>query len=268
MKNRKIGKLLLAGCLVLLYGVPVHAETFDGDSGWNVTFTKDNKMSSNFEGINDAFQELQPGDDVIVNISLKNENSKTSDWYMANEVLRSLEEGASRASGGAYTYTLSYTNAKGEKTTLYDSDTVGGENSVGTGLKAATNALDEYFYLDTLAKGKSGSVTLRVALDGETQGNDYQNTMAELKMNFAAEPRRTSSGSGSSSGGSGGGSSGTPAATVSAPSAVSDTVRMSTVQTGDDTNLLLYIILTGVSGCGLLAASLYRWKLSRAERRA
>ena len=28
---------------------------------------------------------------------------------------------------------------------------------------------------------------LRIALDGETQGNDYQNTLARLQMNFAVE---------------------------------------------------------------------------------
>ena len=34
-----------------------------------------------------------------------------------------------------------------------------------------------------------GIITLEVALDGETQGNSYQDTLADLQMNFAVELR-------------------------------------------------------------------------------
>ena len=34
-------------------------------------------------------------------------------------------------------------------------------------------------------------VTLKVVLDGETQGNTYQNTLASLQMNFAVEKTGT-----------------------------------------------------------------------------
>ena len=47
--------------------------------------------------------------------------------------------------------------------------------------------MDEYFYLDRLDTEKSGTVHLTVCLEGETQGNNYQNTLARLQMNFAVE---------------------------------------------------------------------------------
>lgn len=66
---------------------------------------------------------------------------------------------------------------------LFDSDTVGGDG--GDGLYEATDGLDEFFKLCTMAPGGSGYVTLRVKLDGETQGNGYQNTLAKLRLIFA-----------------------------------------------------------------------------------
>ena len=74
-------------------------------------------------------------------------------------------------------------------TVLYDSETVGGEDAKkGEGLHQATDALNQYLYLDRLSKGDVASVHLAVKLDGETQGNDYQDTLASLQMSFAADP--------------------------------------------------------------------------------
>ena len=49
--------------------------------------------------------------------------------------------------------------------------------------------LDDYFYLGRLAKNDVGYVTLTLSVDGETQGNSYQATMAQLEMNFAVAKR-------------------------------------------------------------------------------
>ena len=91
--------------------------------------------------------------------------------------------------GGAYSYLLYYTDASGKQTTLFDSDTVGGETTVDNkqGLNQATNSLEDWFFLETLKSGQTSSITLKVTLDGETQGNAYQNTLADLMMNFAVE---------------------------------------------------------------------------------
>jgi hypothetical protein len=106
---------------------------------------------------------------------------------MTNKVIKSMEDN-SVANGGAYTYKLTYTNPGSKVTTLYDSETVGGETTTGgQGLHEATNGLEDYFFLDTLKTGQSGKVTLKIGLDGETQGNNYQDTLADLQMNFAVE---------------------------------------------------------------------------------
>ena len=42
-------------------------------------------------------------------------------------------------------------------------------------LHEATDALEDFFYLDSQTTGQQGTIRLRVSLDGETQGNSYQN---------------------------------------------------------------------------------------------
>ena len=77
----------------------------------------------------------------------------------------------------------------GQETVFFDSSTIGGDRSsaAGLGLHEATESMGEYFRLGTLTPGEKGMVTLSVTLDGETQGNDYQNTLADLTMSFAVD---------------------------------------------------------------------------------
>ena len=191
--KRKLFHLLLPGVLLASMTMNVCAETSYGGSDWRVTFTDEKKMESSFKtsDINDTIYGIQPGDNAIVELSLKNENETPTDWYMTNKVLYSLEDRSanSGASGGAYTYRLVYTDKDNNESVLFDSDTVGGDQNSGgrEGLREATAGLEDYFYLDTLDNGDSGKITLEVALEGETQGNDYQNTLADLQMNFAVE---------------------------------------------------------------------------------
>lgn len=191
--KKGILSLLLVSILSAGISLPVCAESYQGKSGWHVAFTGQKEMESNFKtaDLDEAVSGLQPGDNIVFTLSLKNEYSVTTDWWMTNEVLHSLEDSSanSRTHGGGYTYILTYTDKAGEDFILFSSDTVGGEiiSAAGEGLHEATDALEEYFYLDTLATGQSGIITLEVALDGETQGNDYQDTLADLQMNFAVE---------------------------------------------------------------------------------
>ena len=217
--------LLFAGMAQMVY-----AESLQGDEGWQVTLTADTKLTDNFTAgdYSDPLKDLQPGDDITLTIDLVSENAATSDWYLSNEVLHSLEDGSS-AKNGAYEYQLTFNGPSGSRT-LFDSTTVGGEDSEG--LKDATNAMEDYLFLDSFAKGQKGSVTLKVTLDGETQGNDYQRTLADLKMNFAVEVG-----------------------------------EKTVVPTGDETQLFLFYVL--LAGSGLILAVLggilvYR---NRKERR-
>lgn len=250
MKKRIIPIVL---CLCLLCGmvISVNAEELPSRTGWYAKFTAEGKMIDNFgskssteslTNLNDPIRDMQPGDEVTFYIDLSNEHQYSTDWYMTNEVLDSLEDGK-RASGGAYTYILTFNGPSGEKE-LYNSDTVGGDEGTGDGrqgLHEATEGLENYIFLDTLAKGQTANVKLHVLLDGETQGNAYQDTWADLQMNFAVELR-----------------------TPTPPSTTPD--RPTIVRTGDDTNVLPLLLVMGISGLLLLALGIYGVKNRKRER--
>lgn len=185
-------RLIALAAVLLAVSVPVSAdaETFTGGDDWRVSFNGE-EMVSTFTNANieDTIYLMQPGDIADIHLRLSNDYTVTTDWYMTNQVLQSLEDSQSVAEGGAYTYILTYTGPDGAQEVLYSSDEVGGEtvNESGEGLYQATDSLEDYFFLDSLAAGEAGEINLRVQLEGETQGNEYQDTLARLQMNFAVE---------------------------------------------------------------------------------
>ena len=188
MKKRLFSFLLIA---LLLCSISIPA--FAVDDGY-VTLGANKKMQEQNFIINQVIEGLEPGDSAEYHVHIRNLYSKTTHWYMTNEVINSLEL-SSNITGGAYTYKLTYTGPSGKTTTLYDSSSGTGTHFVGgdvqdngrVGMEEATEGLEEYLFVDTLNTGESGTVTLFVSLEGETQGNKYQNTNANMKMNFAVE---------------------------------------------------------------------------------
>lgn len=234
MKGKFIS-IAMAAVLLMVSPLTAFAEDYTGGDNWNVTFDGE-KMTSSFNSADideQIYEKLQPGDSIELHVDLKNIYSGKTDWYMSNEVLKSLEDSQSVAEGGAYTYLLKYVDAAGTETVLYDSENVGGEDKTGgEGLHQATDSLDEYLYLDRLESNASGKVVLKVSLDGETQGNAYQNTLAVLQMNFAVELVDTT------------------VTTVKVPGQPSNPSGnpATTPQTGDDTPLMLFSMMTLISG--------------------
>lgn len=254
MKKKCMGMLLAFGLFTFTNMVAL-ADDLQGQPGWGVTFTSESRMESNFgqQSIDEAISGMQPGDNITFTLALGNQNDKVTDWYLTNEVVRSLEDTSenSTTGGGAYTYYLAYTGAN-RSVVLFDSDTVGGEDSEG--LRDATDALkEEYVYLDTLSPGQGGTITLRVALDGETQGNSYQDTLAELRMRFAVEVRPEPVTVIEE------GPPGTPQ--PGGPG------RTTLVRTGDDTDLLPYAAAMAVSGVLFLLLGIYGVKQNKKEKK-
>ena len=255
IKNRMIKKSVfgLALAAAVMLSVPAMANTYERgqDPKWNVVFDQNKDMVSNFHSrdFDEVMNGLQPGDDAVFYISVENTNSTTTDWYMENKILKSLAEREAKAKEtdkGAYTYYLSYKDKNGKVTEFYNSDTVGGDNSPGgdrKGLKEATGALENYFYLDTLKKGEGGMLTLRVALDGETQGNSYQDTLAQLQLDFAVELNET----------------GTP------PQNHKNISKSKVVKTGD-TNMIPYAVAGGIAGIILLLLAVFGAKRRKKEQ--
>ena len=244
---KKLLSLFVVVLFVFALSSAVLAESTVMDP-WSVTFTADEKMVQDFgsgnsnrtiNGLNNAVDDelrgMQPGDDITFSIVLQNSNASATNWYMTNSVLDSLEDSVSIANGGAYTYQLIYSGPGGTET-LFDSDTVGGDETAGgrEGLNEATSSLEDFFYLDNLATGQSGTVSLRVALDGETQGNDYQSTLADLQMNFAVELTAEATP--------------VPEVTPTGNPSVTPTPATVVVMTGDEYQLVPYYIAMAVSG--------------------
>ena len=190
--KRKIMCLVMAAAMTVGMSTTVFAEDFQGEKSWNVTFNGEG-MESNFQSseMTEEIYRIQPGDTIELQVGVGNSSGSETDWYMTNEVLQSLEDTQSVAEGGAYAYELTYVDPDGEETVLFSSETVGGESSAGgEGLHQATGSLEDYFYLGRLDSREAGSVHLRVQLDGETQGNDYQDTLARLQINESHRNRK------------------------------------------------------------------------------
>lgn len=237
--------LCLAMALMMMVGTftSVNAKELVGKDHWKVSFDG-NQIESNFgkDQMNDELSNIQPGDSLTLKVSIINKSNQATDWYMTNEIIKSLEDG-SKATNGAYEYRLAYVDSKNSETLIYDSSTIGGENSKG--LKEI-KGLDDYFYLGRLAKSEQGYVTLTLSVDGETQGNAYQATMAQLQMNFAAETVKN------------------PAVTVNKTEHKN---IYSTVKTGDNTNILLYCVLGLLSGLLLIFLAIFFKKKSKDEKK-
>lgn len=250
MKNRKRFGLALALLLLAGSAVTAYAEDRVGSNGWRVLFDGED-MDSNFtsSNITEEMSAMQPGDSVSFSVSLENKSDITTDWYMTNEVLRTLEESQTVAEGGAYTYLLEYVDSSNQTTTLYSSDTVGGDEQSGDreGLQEATESLEDYLFLDTLDPGQSGSVNLRVALDGETQGNEYQDTMAQLQLNFAVEQSDTT----------------TTTTTTTTESPSTGTPEKEVIKTGDDHGMLLWSLIALGSGLLILLLAIIKRRKDR-----
>lgn len=261
--KKRLYSLVLGAVLLACVPLTAHAEITRGGP-WKVTFTKEEKMESTFTSteMTHVISGMQPGDETVATLELTNENSASTEWYMENEILSSLEDSAEGANGGAYTYRLAYTAPDGIETVLFSSDTVGGsDNAAGEGLHGVSGALADYIYLGTLKNGEKGIVELTVALDGETQGNSYQDTLADLTMNFAVElsDNNGNNGNGGNAdpGGGSGGTGSTPGS--SGPSAQA-------VKTGDQTDLGFWLGLAGASGVLLLGFAFYGLAQRRSKK--
>ena len=246
--KKKVLCLVMAMVMVVGAGISVQAEDYEGKDGWVANFDgKEIKSNFGTSNLTEEAKSIQPGDSITLKVSIKNSDSGKTDWYMTNEAIQSLEDAKSAANGGAYEYRLAYINAAGKETELYNSETVGGEGaSSKEGLHQATDSLEEYFYLDRLDPGQSGMVKLRVKVDGETQGNDYQETLALLKMTFAVEKV-------------------TESTIRKVPG--EDKVITNRVKTGDTNKILLFCALALISGIILLILALMSMKRRRYNRK-
>ena len=206
--SKKIFRLItvLAIMIVMTAGaaMSVSAVSYDyTDEDFHCYF-ENNRMETNFTAktVAQAVENLQPGDDMTFSVTYENRSDKTTDWYMENAIEKTLEQtrarktsvsGIGTAENGGYSYELVHVDKNGDEDVLFNSNgtTFGSkadEEVTGReGLKQATNALEDWFYIQTLEPGENGEVILKVALEGETEVNDYMDTDGGLNVRFAVE---------------------------------------------------------------------------------
>ena len=192
MMKKIIRTLLLSGLIAALCGSMCFAQNtkFTGSCKY-----KNGKITSDFtsETFAASLKNLEPGDSVDYTITYTNETNGLTRWYMKNSVLETLEENKKQAENGGYTYVLKNIGPDKTETVLFDNSEVGGENITNKlqGLKQATNATGEYFFIQNLKAGQSGTTVLRVEFDGETEVNDYMDTYGKLMVAYAVETDET-----------------------------------------------------------------------------
>ncbi len=182
---------------------------------------------------------LEPGDDVTFKVQFENRYNGLTHWYMRNEALVTLEESYDRTQNGGYTYILTHVAPDGSRQVLFDNSEVGGEAKPGNmeGLHQATNALDEWFYIQDLKKGQSGYTELYVKFDGDSEVNDYMDTAGKLLVAYAVELDKTG------------------------------TTHKKTVKTGDSSNLLMYVAVF-LAALLMLVFTIMSYRKDRREARA
>ena len=235
MKMKRLMMILLIATIALMaMGESAFAEsyTFKG----NCKYDGKNIVSS-FTSKDWAAKQssLEPGDSLDYVITYINRSKKTTNWYMRNEVLKTLEESKSVAENGGYTYVLKNIGPNNKETVLFDNSEVGGEAKRANleGLKQATNATKEYFFIQQLKPGKQGKTVLHVVFEGETEANDYMDTEGSLMVSYAVEEE----GAGAKAAGD----------------------NANGVKTGDNTKLWLYVAIMVIALIiGAFAVASYR----------
>ena len=104
---KRVISLLIAGALVLCGATTAFAEDLSDEAqSWSVTYTANAKMEETYTAakttdntlqngtISDTISQMQPGDTVTFHMELVNQHAQSTDWYMVNDVLRSLERAA------------------------------------------------------------------------------------------------------------------------------------------------------------------------------
>lgn len=106
--------VILAGSLAFTPGslafatsdTPDDNHRYTNDAEWTVTFNGSEMISENDDAWH-FMNLMQPGDETVFEITLKNACDEEVDWYVKNFIDDSMEDDSS-ISGGAYSYELRY----------------------------------------------------------------------------------------------------------------------------------------------------------------
>jgi hypothetical protein len=229
--------------LMALSGLSRHVEAQAYSKNYEVVFDG-SQITSDFSAaaLRDYLSGFEPGDNVTLTFDLINNSDKQVEWYMYNHS-KAFEESRKSAKGAIYQYRLTYSAAD---EALYDSDKVGGEESKQPiGINEATDSLAGFFLLSAFAPNEKQTVTIYMALDGETQTNTYQDTLSDLIVNFAVEEIKEPD-----------------------PENRHEERIIYIPYTGDTSNITLYLLIEAFSVLLLIVAILLYHRYRKTQRRA
>lgn len=251
--------LVLACVAALAAATPAFAQTIQKQ--WTVEFTGTQMKDDGSADITKTISGLQPGDSAEFDVDLFESYEGSADWYMSNEVLKSMEKSftdANSNSGGSYSYSLVYVDPQGGRKVILANDTVSGDAGTGDtqGLFDATTATGEWFYLDTLNSQEKARVILTVAIDGETHGNPYFDTSARVQLAFAAEPAKENPREPNRPVVS------TDPETPEADTPAEDAPKKDLSQTGDDLRLGMLVVVAVLAAAVVIAVAVHNRRTS------
>lgn len=179
-------KYIYAVCaLTLIFGTigvktDVKAATDNLRYDWDVSYNG-SSFSSTYDSEDAVISNAMPGDTITYSVTYTNLSSESADFYMNADVISSLENN-SNANGGAYSFKI-----LNNDTVLFDSETVGGDVKDVVGLNQINGNEGAYFSLGSVDKDDAGTVYIYIALDGNSQTNNYMASFANLEVKFGAE---------------------------------------------------------------------------------
>lgn len=268
---KRILTMMLSVMLAAALYVPASAQSTESSGSCEFN---GKSITSNFKTgeIAKTVTDMEPGDSASFTVTYTNTSNEKTDWYMSNKVIQTLEKanssrkgitspGTGQAENGGYTYELIHIDNDNKQTVLFSNRKVGGDARPNDmqGLEQATNALDDWFYIQTIGKGGHGTVTLNVELEGETQANDYMDTEGELELRFAVELTKEGSVTPAPPG------SKTPVTKLITKTVEKDTDSSNGVKTGDMSQPGLWITIMAVSGLILLVLAVMSIRRDRKE---
>lgn len=194
MNTKKITSFLIMTGMIIMVLLIMTQASYAQNKKFSEKYTYNGKkIVSDFSSdkFAAAIKNMEPGDTLDYKITYTNKSKKTTLWYMRNRVLETLEDNSDQAKNGGYTYIL-----KNGNETLFDNSAVGGEKVINKlqGLKQATNATKNFFFVQELKPNKSQVTTLHVELDGETEVNTYMDTHGALLLTYAVQDKDQATG--------------------------------------------------------------------------
>ena len=171
--KRKILALGLAVTVFCASGITSFAS-----DGATVTFKSDSTLEydTSGTGFTDAFKDVAPGEEKKLVIEVKNDNSRTADFYINAAAIEALEQDEEKARAAGYDIKL---EAGGS--VLYDS-TLGGYQGAGTvgaggekGILGMNDSLEDSILFATLPQNGTSQVIFTIKFDGEAMDNDVYN---------------------------------------------------------------------------------------------